>query len=143
MGSAYDVFDVATSEADDMEALKIATKEATDALNQLGDFEWTAMTMRMQSNANDNELAGLLVKDGVYHFSAAIPTHITDRLGGGDAFAAGIIHGIARKWKPEQTVNFATAAFAATQTLQGDINYLTEQELLQIASGSVKGQVQR
>lgn len=143
VGSAYDVFDVTTSDIYDMESLKIATKEATDALNELGDFEWTAMTMRLQTNANDNELAGLLVKHGVYHFSASIPTHITDRLGGGDAFAAGIIHGIAHNWEPEQTVNFATAAFAATQTLQGDINYMTEQELLQIASGSVKGHVQR
>lgn len=143
VGSAYDVFDVTTSSISDNESLKIATKEAADALGELGNFDWIAMTMRVQNNANDNALGSMIKRNNEYCYSPAIPTTIIDRLGGGDAFAASVIHGISNNWEVEQIVNFANAAFAATQTIHGDINYLTETELLHIASGSTQGHVQR
>jgi len=48
-----------------------------------------------------------------------------------------------RDWPLQKTVNFATAAFAGTQTLEGDINFLTENELLGMASGNLSGYVKR
>ena len=143
IGSAYDVFKINAPAVTDFESLKSATEEVADALSQLGNFEWIAMTMRLQHNANDNELGGMLKKGKDYYFSDSINTKITDRLGGGDAFAAATIHGIVKNWEPNVIANFATAAFAATQTIQGDINYIVEQELLNIASGYIQGHVQR
>ncbi len=143
VGSAYDVFDIQTPPIEDYPSLKIATQMATDALERLGDFEWMAMTMRLQSDANNNVLGGMVKKAGQHHFSRALQTRIVDRLGGGDAFAAAILHGILKDWKAGAIVDLAAAAFAVTQTLQGDINYLTEQELLDMASGNVRGHVRR
>ena len=142
-GSAYDVFDIKTDAISDYASLEKATQQATDALDELGDFDWIAMTMRLQNSANDNILGGLIKKDNQYFFSEPLPVTIVDRLGGGDAFAAAALHGIIKGWSVSETVNFANAAFAVTQTIQGDINYLTESEMLAIANGNVKGFVQR
>lgn len=141
-GSAYDVFEIKTDNIQDYESLQTATQQAADKLSNLGDFEWLGMTLRLQNSANDNILGGMIKKDN-YYFSTPLPTRIVDRLGGGDAFTAAMVHGIINNWTPNKIVNFATAAFGATQTLQGDINYLTEEELQRIAVGNIKGFVKR
>lgn len=143
IGSAFDVFDIKTSEIKDYETLKQATQQAADALAGLGNFECIAMTMRLQENASNNTLGGM-IKFGKNHFySQPIPTQIIDRLGGGDAFAAAILHGIIKKWNEQKTIDFANAAFACTQSISGDINYFTETELLHISSGNLSGHVLR
>jgi len=141
-GAAYDVFEITTNSIQDYESLQRATQQAADKLSNLGDFEWLGMTLRLQNSANDNILGGMIKKDN-YYFSTPLPTQIVDRLGGGDAFAAAMIHGITNNWTPNKIVNFSTAAFGATQTLQGDINYLTEEELQRIAEGNISGFVKR
>lgn len=142
-GSAYDVFGIESPAITDYETAKTATQQVTEALSKLGNFDWVAMTIRLQHNANDNELGGMLKNGNDYYFSRPINVNIIDRLGGGDAFAAAALHGIIKDWPADDVVNFATAAFAVTQTLQGDINYITEKELLHIASGNTTGFVQR
>lgn len=141
-GSAYDVFAITTDKIEDFPTLKIATQQAAEKLDKLGNFDWIGMTLRLQNNANDNVLGGMIKKDE-YYFSSPMPVQIVDRLGGGDAFAAAMLHGIIKKWSAQDIVNFSTAAFAVTQTMAGDINYSTAQELLTIANGNVKGYVQR
>ena len=143
IGSAFDVFGIQIPVITDYESLKNATIKATEALTSLGNFESIAMTMRLQQNANDNILGGMIFKNNEYFFSNQIPTLIVDRLGGGDAFVAAILHGIIKNWPLEKIINFANAAFACTQTINGDVNYFTENELLTIASGSISGHVQR
>lgn len=142
-GSAYDVFGIETAQVNDMESLQEATKVAAEALSNLGNFEWLAMSMRLQANANDNELGGMMKWGDENFFSNPIQANIVDRLGGGDAFAAAAIHGIIKGWTANEIINFATAAFALTQTIHGDINYLSEQEILSIASGNTQGYVKR
>ena len=141
-GAANDVFDITTSPIKDYESLQSATQQAADQLCKLGNFEWIGMTLRLQQSANDNILGGMVKKED-YYFSDPLPTQIVDRLGGGDAFSAALLHGIIHQWPTTKIVNFATAAFAATQTLQGDINYLTEEELQSIAAGNIRGFVKR
>lgn len=143
VGSAFDVFDIQTITTDDYSSLELATKQAADALENYGDFEWIAMTMRLQKSADDNQLGGMIKKEKQYYFSPALSTRIVDRLGGGDAFAAATLHGIINDWPINDIVNFSTAAFALTQTIQGDINYLTEKEILEVANGGVHGYVRR
>ena len=143
IGSAYDVFGIQTNEIKDIDSLKTATQQAAVGLANYGNFEAIGMTLRLQESANHNLLGGMIQKDGQYNFSAPIPTEIVDRLGGGDTFAAATLHGIIKNWKTQDIVNFATAAFAATQTIQGDINYMTEAELLNIAEGNIRGFVKR
>lgn len=142
-GSAHDVFDIQTPAIDGFNSLEAATAKAIQGLENLGDFDMIAMTMRLQSNASQNVLGGMIKHKGTMYNSQALSIQIVDRLGGGDAFSAAVIHGLIHQWTPQEIVNFASAAFAATQTLKGDINYMTEQELEQIAHGNVQGFVKR
>lgn len=141
-GSAYDIFDIKTDKITDYSSLEKASQQAAEQLDKLGNFDWIGMTLRLQKSANKNLLGGMIKRDD-FHFSEPLDVRVVDRLGGGDAFAAAMLHGIIRNWSVKEIVNFGAAAFGITQTLQGDINYLTEEELLQIANGNVLGYVKR
>ena len=85
-----------------------------------------------------------MIKQGESTWSSlSIPTTIKDRLGGGDAFAAGILHGTILNWETQKTLDFATAAFATTQTLKGDINFLNAKEILSVSEGNLQGRLKR
>jgi len=43
----------------------------------------------------------------------------------------------------QETVNFGTAASALKHTILGDINTLTEKEILEVAHGNTSGRVKR
>lgn len=143
IGAAEDVFGFKAPKINHYEDLKTITEKAAYHLQQLGDFDLLAMTLRLQESANRNSLGGMILSKGNTSFSPAIPTEIVDRLGGGDAFAAGTLHGLIQDWPLEKTVNFAAAAFAGTQTLEGDINFLTEEELVELGAGNFSGFVKR
>tara|TARA_S200000501_G_scaffold34521_1_gene28647 strand:+ start:218 stop:1240 length:1023 start_codon:yes stop_codon:yes gene_type:complete len=143
IGSINDVFQANIKIINDFEALNQGTKNAIDFASNLGDFETIAMTIRQQINATENVLGGMIKEEGNELTSLAIPTMIKDRLGGGDAFVAGILHGKLSGWESQKTVDFATASFAITQTLKGDINYLGEKEIQSVSEGNFEGHVKR
>ena len=48
--------------------------------------------------------------------------NILDRVGGGDAFASGLIYAMMNNYKPMDIVNFAVASSAIKHTIRGDAN---------------------
>ena len=44
-----------------------------------------------------------------------------DKIGGGDAFSAGIIYGTLNNKSPQETVDFAAAAACCKHTIEGDM----------------------
>ena len=48
--------------------------------------------------------------------------NILDRVGGGDAFASGLIYAMMRGYKPMDLVNFAVASSVIKHTIHGDAN---------------------
>lgn len=56
-----------------------------------------------------------------------------DRVGGGDAFAAGLLHAIGQKKSTEDAVAFAVAAARLAHSFTGDVNLATEGEILALA----------
>ena len=143
IGSANDVFDIDVGPISDYDSLIKATELAIKGLEEISHFECVAMTMRLQHSASDNQLGGIIKRGNKFYYSASIKTNIVDRLGGGDAFVAGVLHGLINGWGENEIVKFASAAFALTQTLEGDINYMTEQEIMAVANGALKGYVNR
>ena len=69
-------------------------------------------------------------------------THIVDRIGTGDAFAAGIIHGL-QKFEDFKAMQFAVAACAIKHTYLGDVNYADEKDVLAILNGNLSGRLNR
>ena len=47
---------------------------------------------------------------------------ILDRVGGGDAFASGLIYAMMHQYKPMDMLNFAVASSAIKHTIHGDGN---------------------
>lgn len=73
-------------------------------------------------------------------------THIVDRIGTGDAFAAGLIYGLQHfndDAKDTKAMKFASAACALKYTYVGDVNYATIDEVLRIVEGNVSGRFNR
>lgn len=68
---------------------------------------------------------------------------IVDRVGGGDAFAAGIIYGALNKLGGQRTIDFAAASGALQQTIEGDFNRVSVAEVERLAGGDSSGRVLR
>jgi 2-dehydro-3-deoxygluconokinase len=47
---------------------------------------------------------------------------IVDRIGAGDAFAAGVLHGPISSFGPQKAIDFATAAAVLKHSIPGDFN---------------------
>jgi len=93
-------------------------------------IRWMSSTFRDVISASTNTLQGNLYVDGVTYQSKIYSVdHIVDRVGGGDAYAAGILHGILEQRSPEDIVSFATAASVLKHTVNGDCNVFSEEEI--------------
>lgn len=69
-------------------------------------------------------------------------THIVDRIGTGDAFAAGLIYGL-QQFDDYNALEFASAACALKHTYEGDVNLTTVKEVTSILAGNTTGRFVR
>ncbi|KPJ85868.1 MAG: carbohydrate kinase [Gemmatimonas sp. SG8_17] len=71
--------------------------------------------------------------------------NMIDRVGGGDAFAAGLIFALttAELNSPDTAVRFATAASCLAHSIVGDFNYSSRAEVESLMAGSGSGRVVR
>jgi len=112
---------------------------------QFPNLEKVAITVRGSISASHNTWSGVLY-DGKAFYTAPVydVTHIVDRVGGGDAFAGGLIYGLLKHPDDPQTaLNFAVAAGCLKHTIQGDMNMVTVSEVENIMKGVVSGRVSR
>ncbi|MDM5328723.1 sugar kinase [Neobacillus sp. CF12] len=87
-------------------------------------------TKREVHSATSNTLQGTLWKDGkTYESKVHKLEPIIDRVGGGDAFSAGILHGLLTGADLNYTVSFATAYSSLKHTVFGDCNPFTVKEV--------------
>lgn len=69
-------------------------------------------------------------------------THVVDRIGTGDAFAAGLIYGL-QNYDDYKAMEFGSAACALKHTYEGDINLATVKEVTDILEGNISGRFNR
>ncbi|MFN7054038.1 sugar kinase [Hyphomonas sp.] len=98
-----------------------------------------AATTRQQSSVDDQALAAELVtREGRWVSPEHLLPGVIDRIGGGDAFAAGALHGLIAGRDPQHTIDFAVAAGALKHSVPGDFNRVTEAEVeAAMAGGSL------
>ena len=106
-------------------------------------LEAAALTLRRGTSASVNVLAGLICVGESCALSRDHEIQIVDRIGGGDAFAAGIIHGLASRWDPKAVVEFAAAAACLKHSIPGDFNLASLEEVLDLVRGAGGGRVGR
>lgn len=96
-------------------------------------FKTVAATVLDNRSASDNVLYGCIC-DGIdVSFSKSFDIHVVDRIGVGDSFCAGILYGIHHGTGLSETVNFAAAAGAISQTIPFDFNLASETEIRALA----------
>jgi len=121
------------------------SKIATDLKNKYN-FETVAITLRESFSASRNGWSAILLDDKdcveVYH-SKKYDINIVDRVGGGDSFASGLIYGLLSKTNTKDALEFAVAASCLKQTIPGDFNLVSLDEVEKLANGSGSGRVER
>ncbi|KJS03089.1 MAG: sugar kinase [Desulfobulbaceae bacterium BRH_c16a] len=101
-----------------------------------------ATTMRIVQTATCNDWGGLLWHKGRFYEGIRFPAmEILDRVGGGDAFAAGIIHGLLSDLSPQKTIDYGVVHGALTMTTPGDNSMFTLAELDRFLASNNSGVV--
>ena len=90
-----------------------------------------AATERKVVSSDHHELCGLMfTRAGATRTANNSITGIVDRIGGGDAFAAGLLHGIANGADDQNMLDFAVAAACLKHTIPGDFNLASQADVL-------------
>lgn len=128
---AHNFYDV-PSHLEDYDALKNLL-EKTNATYVFG-------YQRTVFQANENELKAYVVKKELTIETKPIRFQIYDRIGGGDAFAAGIIHGLIKtNYKDLKfSLDFGLSTSVLKHTLWGDAFRLSEQDVLKFMNNQSK-----
>lgn len=95
-----------------------------------------AGTLRRVRSGSRHDLAGFLWQDGVLWRDPGFEDfEVVDRVGTGDAFSAGVIHGRLAGWTPDRTLRFALAHAVLVHTTRGDTSQFTVAEVEELAAG--------
>ncbi len=107
-------------------------------------FRYVASTLRESFSASHNGWKGMIFDGKDFYESRRYDINpIVDRVGGGDSFSGGLIHGLLTMPSQGEALEFAVAASALKQTINGDFNLVTEEEVRALAAGNANGRVQR
>ena len=125
------------------EDFKSFTEVRNMAFERYSDLEYIVKTDRISHSSSNNTISATLFgKKKTYSSRAYELTHIVDRVGTGDAFAGGLIHGLLTM-KPKEAIEFAMAAGAIKHSVPGDILLCSLQEVHELASGEAVGKIKR
>jgi len=102
-------------------------------------FKSVAITLRESYSASRNGWSGLLHDDKDCkqpYRSKRYDVQIVDRVGGGDSFSSGLIYGLLTKTSSKEAIEFAVAASCLKQTIPGDFNLVSVDEVEKLARGA-------
>jgi 2-dehydro-3-deoxygluconokinase len=103
-----------------------------------------AITLRGSLSASHNTWSGVLLDQNRFFEAPRFDiTHIIDRVGGGDAFCAGLIYGLLTYADSQKALIYAVAASCLKHSIFGDFNMVTVSEVEQLMAGDASGRVSR
>ena len=85
-------------------------------------LKYIARHVRYAHSGSENSLKAFMWYEGHTFESRLFTFNILDRVGGGDAFASGLIYAIMNHYMPMDMINFAVASSAIKHTIRGDAN---------------------
>lgn len=107
-------------------------------------FRYVVSTLRESYTASNNGWKAMIYNGKSFYVSHRYEIHpIVDRVGGGDSFSAGVIHGLASGMPQEKALEFAVAASALKHTIPGDVNMVSVSEVESLMNGNGNGRVER
>ncbi len=84
--------------------------------------------VRYVHSGSENSLKAFMWYNGETYESRTFRFNILDRVGGGDAFASGMIYAVMKEMKPDDIVNFAVASSVIKHTMHGYLKITADVE---------------
>ncbi len=131
--------DVDIDGVDDIER----SKRASEAVIKRYGMKMAAMTVREAPSASLNYYTGLLTTPEGTEVSKRYEIQVAERIGGGDAFTAGLIYGVLNGFDTAKTIAFAVAASCLKHSVAGDFNLASVEEVEELAFGSGSARIKR
>ena len=102
-----------------------------------------ARHVRYAHSSSENSLNAFMWYKGHTFESKLFTFNILDRVGGGDSFGGGLIYALLTGKASQAAIEFAVAASALKQTIVGDFNLATLDEVKKLMGGDASGRVNR
>jgi len=110
-------------------------RAATGMMNRHPNLSVVATTLRDVKSASRHDLSGVcFVSDEVAEAKTYSDVEVLDRVGSGDAFAAGLIYGFLTASTPQHSINLAAASAVLSLASQGDGSSATAAEIERLAA---------
>ncbi len=94
-----------------------------------------AITLRENPLVWKNAWTAIAYQAGKIYKTRTYEVEIVDRLGAGDSFASGLIHGMLDGGDVQKGLDFGVAASALKHTIPGDFNWVTRAEVESLLKG--------
>lgn len=131
-------------ETDANASLEHRFKQCCEALQKhLPALKTLAMSFR-KTDGLIHTYSGALMHQGRYYFSGGYQLpFITDQIGSGDAFTAGMLFGLMNAYEPQSILEFAIGCGALKQSIPGDWAIITKDEVEQFIQTGASGRIIR
>jgi 2-dehydro-3-deoxygluconokinase len=126
-----------TTEEDTEKVLQITGIDYEDVARQLAQrfpLQVVAITLRENPLVWRNTWTAIAYQGGTVYRTRAHEVEIVDRLGAGDSFAAGLIHGLLAG-DVQKALDFAVAMSALKHSIPGDFAWVTVEEVEALLKG--------
>lgn len=126
-----------TTEEDTERVFRITGKDYEDVAAQLArrfPLKTIAITLRENPLVWKNTWTAIAYQNGMLYRTRSYEVEIVDRLGAGDSFAAGLIHGML-DGDLQRGLDFGVAASALKHSIPGDFAWLTHEEVESLLRG--------
>lgn len=141
----YDVFGIQSNNSD-IDSGKICVEDYKSICSQLAErfnLDNIAITLRESISANINRWSAVLYSENRYYISKKYELTVLDRVGGGDAFGAGLINAYLNNMQLQDRIEYAVCCSALKHTVNGDFNLISDSEVLYLMNNGGNGRVQR
>lgn len=102
-----------------------------------------AMSFRLVEGLNHTYFAGLAHEGAFYYSTIHTLPLVTDQIGTGDAFTAGLLYGLSSGFSPEKIINWAAACGVMKQSIHGDWALLSNSEIEAFMQSGISTKINR
>lgn len=87
-------------------------------------------TIRINDSVDDQTLSAVMfTRESEHHAAPIALTGVVDRVGGGDAFASGVLFGLWSGWSNEEALAFGLTASGLKHSIPGDFNLFDQAQV--------------
>jgi 2-dehydro-3-deoxygluconokinase len=111
---------------DQIEDFRLGMKEIT---KQYPNCKTVASVLRNIHSVEQSDWMAILYKDDQFFETPVHNINVMEGVAAGDAFGAGLIHGIVNNFADQECIEFAIAASVLKLSISGDLNLVSEDEI--------------